>query len=69
MKSRKGAAEAIIATAHKIARIVYSMLKNQTPFEAHSEEGYQAAQRERAIADLKRKAKRLGYQVEEAAAS
>ena len=68
IKSKKGAAMAITATAHKIARIVYFMLKNQTPFEPHSQQDYDAAQRERAIADLKRRARRLGFEVEAIAA-
>ncbi|BAF71976.1 conserved hypothetical protein [Sulfurovum sp. NBC37-1] len=33
MRSRLGAPKAITATAHKLARIVYSMLTNQTPYD------------------------------------
>jgi len=32
MKSRLGAPKAITATAHKLARLVYSMLKNGTEY-------------------------------------
>ncbi len=67
MRAKKGGPAAITATAHKIARIFYSMLKNKTPYQERSQEDYEQKRRERAIADLKRKAKRLGYQVEEVA--
>ena len=33
MRSRLGAPKAITAIAHKLALIVYAMLKNQTPFD------------------------------------
>lgn len=34
LKSRGGHMQAIVATAHKIARIIYTMVKNKTPYDA-----------------------------------
>lgn len=58
-----GGAKAITATAHKIARIFYFMLKHKQeykdPGQAHYEQKYQ----ERTIKNLKRKAKTLGMEL------
>jgi hypothetical protein len=35
MRARLGKPEAITATAHKLARILYTMLKNQTEYRPH----------------------------------
>jgi transposase len=63
MKARLGAPKAITATAHKLARIVYTMLLNQTEYLDHGMEYYENRYRERAVANLKRRARRLGYQL------
>jgi hypothetical protein len=34
LKSRSGSAQAIVATAHKIARIFYTMIKNRQEYNA-----------------------------------
>ena len=34
LKSRGGHIQAIVATAHKIARIIYTMVNNKTPYDA-----------------------------------
>lgn len=44
------------------------MLKNKEPYQERSQEDYEQRQRERAIADLKRRARRLGFEVEAIAA-
>ncbi len=61
IRAKKGAAEANVATAHKLARIIYHMLKYRQAYvdigEAHDEQQY----RERTIRNLKRKAASLGF--------
>ena len=56
-----GPAQALVATAHKIARTVYFMLKDKVPFEDIGAEGYETQQRERELAHLQRKAAKLGF--------
>jgi transposase len=63
MKARLGAPKAITATAHKLARLVYSMLKYGTEYvdagQAYYEERYQS----RVLQNLKKKAQQLGYEL------
>jgi transposase len=63
MQARLGKPEAVTATAHKLARIIYSMLKNQTEYYDPGEAYYEEQARQRAIKHLKRKAKQLGFEV------
>ena len=63
MRARLGAPQAITATAHKLARIIYAMLKNQTEYVAPSEDEYEEQTRQRALKRLKRTAKNLGFQI------
>lgn len=50
-----------VATAHKIARIVYYLLKYHVPYQEQSAEAYEQKQRERDIASLRKKAAKLGF--------
>ena len=50
----------MVATAHKIARIVYHLLKHRTPFRDLSPEEYTQRSRAREIAAMRKKAARLG---------
>jgi transposase len=63
MRARHGPPKAITATAHKLARIIYFMLRDRTAYydlgSAHFEQQYQ----QRLIRNLERKARRLGLQV------
>ena len=61
MCARLGKAEGITATAHKLARIIYAMLKNRTEYRAPGTGYYEGQARERAVKNLKRKAKELGF--------
>jgi transposase len=61
MKGRLGAAQAIVATAHKLARIIYFMLRDRRPYQPISPEEYDQQQHTRQIAALKRKAAKLGF--------
>ena len=67
IRARIGPAEAITATAHKLARIVYHMLKNRTPYVDPGEDHYQQQYRARAIRNLERKAALFGLQIVPAA--
>jgi hypothetical protein len=49
IKSRLGPAQAIVATAHKIARIVYRMLDSKVEYHAIGAEKYEKRFREREI--------------------
>jgi transposase len=61
MRARLGPAQATVATAHKIARTFYHMLKDHTPFRELSAEEYQRSARERELAQLHKKAAKLGF--------
>jgi transposase len=61
--SRRGVPKAITATAYKLARIVYGLLKHGTAYVTQGLEAYEAAYRERAVKNLKRKARELGYEL------
>ena len=61
LRARKGPAHAITATAHKLARMLYHMLKHRTPYQPQSQETYEHHLRQRTIRHLKRTATRLGF--------
>jgi hypothetical protein len=56
MQAKLGQAEGITATAHKLARIIYTMLKNHTEYQNLGAEQYKEQVRERALKNLQRKA-------------
>jgi transposase len=60
MRSRLGAKQAIVATAHKIARAFYQMLKHRTPYHDLGGEEYERRAREREVRNLTRRAAKLG---------
>lgn len=61
MRARLGAPQAVTATAHKLARIIYAMLKNQTEYVDPGPDYYEEQARQRAMKHLKRSAKNLGF--------
>lgn len=63
MKSRKGAPEAITATAHKIARIIYSLLKHGQSFIDIGQEAYEQQYQKRLLHSLEQRAQKLGFQL------
>jgi hypothetical protein len=63
MKSRLGPKQANVATAHKIARAFYHMLKHRTPFHDLGGEEYERRARERELANLRRRATKLGMEL------
>lgn len=61
MQSRLGPKGAITATAHKLARYVYALLKHGQAYVSQSLEQYEAAMHERLERALRKKARALGY--------
>jgi transposase len=68
MRARQGPKAAIVATAHKIARIVYHLLTHRTPFRDLSAEDYEQRARERDLANLRKRAAKLGLTLVESPA-
>src|SRR5687768_7753345 len=68
MRARQGPKAAIVATAHKIARIVYHLLTHRTPFRELSVEDYAQRARERDLAHLRQRAAKLGLTLVESPA-
>lgn len=62
-KSQLGPAQAVVATAHMIARTVYFMLKNQVEFIQISAKDYDDRYRQQQIHYLQRKAAKLGLRL------
>ena len=60
-RAQLGPAQALVATAHKIARTVYIMLKYKVPYQDIGAAAYEFQQRERELAYLKRKAAKFGF--------
>jgi transposase len=64
-KARLGSPKAITATAHKLARIFYSMLKNQTVYDDPGADAYEQRYRQRVLHNLKQRAAKLGFDLVE----
>jgi len=62
MRAKHGPAKANKATAHKLARIFYHLLKHQEAYVDPVESHYEQQYRERVIRNLKRRAARLGME-------
>ena len=60
-RSRLGAPKAITATAHKLARIIYNLMRYGLAYMRQSEEAYAKQVAERLEKQLRRRAKELGY--------
>jgi len=64
MRARLGAPDAITATAHKLARIIYSMLKNCKPYNDPGNDYYEQQYRSRVLRNITRQAANLGFRLE-----
>jgi transposase len=64
IRARLGTEQATTATAHKLARIIYHMLKEHQPYQRLSATAYTEQQREREIKRLKRQAAQLGFELQ-----
>jgi hypothetical protein len=63
LKSRLDKAQATVATAHAIARVVYRMLKYKVEYEKIEVEEYEQKYREAQIKYMKKKAAKFGFQL------
>ena len=63
MKARLGAAEAVTATAHKLARLVYRLLKHGEAYVQQGIEDYEKKFKERKLYGLKKAAAAMGFQL------
>jgi len=61
MRSKLGPAKATTATAHKLAKIIYHMLKEKTPYQERGAAYYLHKDQERKIRQLRKQAKHLGF--------
>ncbi|MEA3363701.1 MAG: IS110 family transposase [Thermodesulfobacteriota bacterium] len=62
-KSRLGAPKAITATAHKLARLVYSMLKYGSEYVDAGQQEYEERYRSRVVHSLTRRAQEMGFKL------
>lgn len=63
IRARLGAPKAITATAHKLARIFYTLWKTKQHYADMGAEYYEKQYKERVIRNLKKKAQELGYTI------
>jgi transposase len=61
LQGRLGPAQALVATAHKMARTVYHMRKDRAPYHDIGAAEYNKHFRERELQYLQKKASKLGY--------
>lgn len=66
IRARSGAPAAVTATAHKLARIIYRMLKDHVSYHDFGADYYEKQYRERVLQNLNRQASRLGFRLEPA---
>ena len=63
MKSRLGSPKAITALAHKLAKLIYSLLKRGQEYVEKGVEFYEEMYRKRKEANLRRQAQGMGYKL------
>jgi len=61
MAARIGKPQAVTATAHKLARLVYSMLTHGTAYVDAGQDYYEQQYKQRVLRSLERRAKSLGF--------
>jgi transposase len=63
MKARLGPAKAITAAAHKLAVIIYTMIKEKKSYDELGAGYYDQLHKERAVKNLEKFARRLGFEI------
>ena len=63
MAGRIGKPQAVTATAHKLARIVYSMLKHGTAYVDAGQDYYERQYTARVVRNLEQRARSLGFEL------
>lgn len=66
LKGHKGPMKAITATAHKLAKIIYNMLRYGVEYMEAGQAYYEEQYRDRVIKNLKKKASELGFELVDA---
>jgi transposase len=66
MRARVGAEQANVATAHKLARVLYHMLKHHEPFDPAVLQAADDRQHQRDVRALQRRAAKLGFTLQPA---
>lgn len=61
MKAHLGAPSAITATAHKLARLIYALLRHGKPYVDIGQEEFERQYHQRMLKNLSRRAQQLGY--------
>jgi len=64
MRAKLGTAQAITATAHKIARILYHVLRTKEPYAETVFHGYDEQAQQRAEMRLRKQVAELGFQLQ-----
>ncbi|NOQ77193.1 MAG: hypothetical protein GQ475_05300 [Methylococcaceae bacterium] len=62
-RTRLGAPKAITATAHKLARTFYSMLKNGTEYVDKGQDYYEKQYHDHIVNNLKKRADSMGFEL------
>lgn len=65
LKSRLGSPKAITATAHKIAKIIYNMLRYGVGYKEAGQDYYEQQYRDRMVKNLKKRAEEFGFSLVE----
>lgn len=65
LRARLGAPKAVTATAHKLARLIYSMLKHGTEYVDKGQDYYETQYKERVVNNLRKRAAQLGFELTE----
>ena len=63
MAARVGKPQAVTATAHKLARLIYSMLRYGTEYVDAGKEYYERQYKERVVRNLTQRAKAMGFEL------
>jgi hypothetical protein len=63
MRTKLGTPKAVVAAAHKLARIVYNMLKFRVPYQALPAEQVDRQYQQRLLHRLRKQAQQLGAQL------
>src|SRR5262249_14888216 len=61
MAARLGKGKAVVATAHKLARVIYRLLRDRANFQDAGADAYEQRYRARVEINLRRKATALGF--------
>jgi transposase len=63
LRTRLGAPAALTATAHRLARVIYAMLRSGKAYVDAGEQAYEQQFRQRMLRHLQRQAQKLGLQL------